>query len=78
MVLIRAKVVDPTHLELSKPLATVQGQTVLVSIAEPTEEDLERRQWLEASVGGLQSAYGESEPRYTADMIKERNPDCVE
>jgi hypothetical protein len=75
MVLIKAKVVDPTHLELSKPIRTVQGQTVLVSIAELTEKDPERQEWFTASAETLRSAYGESEPDYTAAMIKESNPD---
>lgn len=36
MVLVEAKVIDSTHLELSKPIETPHGQKVLVSLAEPT------------------------------------------
>jgi len=75
MFLVKARVVDSTHLELSKPIRTVRGRTVFVSVAEPGEKDAERQQWLAASVESLGYAYGESEPDYTPSMVKESNPD---
>jgi hypothetical protein len=75
VVVVKAKVVDSTHLELSEPLAVRKGLTVLVSVAEPGEKDAERQQWLAASAERLQAAYGESEPDYPASMVKESNPD---
>ena len=75
MVLVRAKVVDSTHLELSKPIAARKGLTVLVSVAEPGDNDAERQQWLAASAASLHGAYGESEPEYSPSMVKETNPD---
>ena len=75
MVLVKAKVVDSTHLELSEPIAARKGLTVLVSVAEATDKDAERQQWLAASVESLDTAYGESEPDYSASMVKENNPD---
>ena len=75
MVLVEAKVVDSTHLELSKPIAARQGLTVLVSVVESGQKDAERQQWLAASAASLQSAYGESEPDYPASMVRENNPD---
>lgn len=75
MVLIEARVLDSTHLELSKPIAAPQGGTVLVSVAERVEKDADRQQWLAASAASLQAAYGESEPDYTASMVRETNPD---
>ena len=75
MVLVEAKVVDATHLELSRPITTRQGVTVLVSVAESGERDAERQEWLSASATGLASAYGDSEPDYSASMVKESNPD---
>lgn len=65
MVLLEARVMDSTHLELSRPSAASRGRTVLVSVAEPAEQDAERRQWLANSVASLQAAYGDSEPEYT-------------
>lgn len=73
MVVVKAKVIDSTHLELSAPLAAPRGRTIVISIAESAEMDNERRQWLAVSGEALQSAYGESEPEYTAAMVKESN-----
>jgi hypothetical protein len=75
MVLVEAKVVDSTHLELSRPIGAGQGRTVFVSVAESRERDVERQQWLAASSDTLQSAYDESEPDYTPSMVRESNPD---
>ena len=75
MVLVEAKVLDSTHLELSKPIAARQGLTVFVSVVESAERDVEQQEWLAASASSLQAAYGESEPDYPASMVKESNPD---
>jgi len=75
MVLVKAKVVDSTHLALSKPIATRKGLTVLVSVAESGDKNAERQQWLAASAESLHAAYGESEPDYSVSMVKESNPD---
>lgn len=75
MVLVEAKVMDSTHLELSKPIEARKGVIVLVSVAESAEKDAERQQWLAASSSSLQMAYGNSEPDYSAGMVRERNPD---
>ncbi len=75
MVFVEAKVIDSTHLELVKPIATPRGRKVLVSVAEPTGEDEERGDWFSLAAQGLQSAYGESEPEYVPSMVKEPNPE---
>jgi hypothetical protein len=75
MVLVEAKVIDPTHLELLRPIATAQEGFLSVTIAGAGEEDAGRDQWLAASAGTLEAAYGESEPKYSAASIRETNPD---
>ena len=75
MVLVEAKVVDATHLELSRPIATRRGRTVFVSVAESGEKDLERQEWLAVSGDGIRAAYGDSEPDYTPSMVRELNQD---
>jgi hypothetical protein len=77
MVVIKAKVIDATHLELSRPIAVPDGGTVLVSVAGSGEEDDDRLQWLAASAEALGSAYGESEPVYAPSMVRESNPEYV-
>jgi hypothetical protein len=74
MILVEAKVMDSTHLELSKPIMTRQGVTVMVSVAESGERDAERGQWFAASSSVLGKAYGDSEPDYSESMVRERNP----
>ncbi len=75
MVLIEAKVMDATHLELTKPITAKRGKKVFVVVAESAEQDAERREWLEGSAATLCSAYGDSEPDYTPDMVRESNQD---
>jgi hypothetical protein len=75
MVVIKAKVIDPTHLELSRPIAAPDGEIVVVSVAGSGEEDDERLQWLGVAAEALQSAYGESEPVYSPSMVRESNPE---
>jgi hypothetical protein len=74
MMLYEAKVVDSTHLELSRPIAVCLGKSVVVAVAEPAERDMERWQWIEAGTTGLQTAYDDAEPEYTPAMIRESNP----
>ncbi len=75
MVFVQAKFLDPTHLELDKPIASGHGSYVFVVVTESTDPDAERHQWLEGSSESLQDAYGDSEPEYTPSMVREINPD---
>lgn len=75
MVVVDARVVDSTHLELAKPIDAPSGGNALVSLAVPGETDDERADWLKASEPGLAADYGNSEPEYSVDMVKEPNPD---
>ena len=42
----------------------------------PEEDDQEREEWVRLSMQGLEEAYGESEPEYSLDLIKEPKPEC--
>jgi hypothetical protein len=53
MVVIKARVVDATPLELSSPIAAPSGGTVLVCVAGMGEEGDERLQWLATSAEAL-------------------------
>jgi hypothetical protein len=75
MIVLKAKVVDPTHLELSKPIQVSRGQTVLVSLLEGDKDSAEDQDWLKMGTEGLQAAYGDSEPEYTIEMVREPNPE---
>lgn len=75
MMLVEAKVVDSTHLELARPIVGRRGRTVMVSVADSAEQDAERRRWLTASASSLQGAYSDSEPDYSPSLIRETNPE---
>lgn len=75
MVIVQAKVMDPTHLELAKPIAADRGGNVFVVVTELKDADAERQQWLDGSSESLRNAYGDSEPEYTPSMVRETNPD---
>ena len=48
---------------------------MVVSLLDPAHEDKDRDSSLALSLGTLASAYGDSEPEYTAGMVKELNPE---
>jgi hypothetical protein len=75
MILLEAKVVDATHLQLARPINAKRGRTVYISVSETEEGDGDRQQWHAASLQKLQAAYGDAEPDYSAAMVKEPNTD---
>lgn len=75
MITVEARVVDATHLELTRPIDTPPGGRVIVSLLDPACEDTDRETWLALSLETLSSAYGDSEPKYTAGMVTEPNPE---
>ncbi len=75
MTVLEARMIDATHLELSEPVDLPPGRKLVVSVVEADESCGERQQWLAASEAGLQDAYGDSEPDYSVDLIKEPNPE---
>lgn len=74
MVLVQARVMDSTHLELATPIVADRGGNVFVVVTELKDADAERRQWLDGSSDSLRNAYGDSEPEYTHSMVRETNP----
>lgn len=75
MTVLEARMIDATHLELSEPVDLPAGRKLVVSVVEAGESFDERRQWLAASEASLEGAYGETEPDYSMDQVKEPNPE---
>lgn len=75
MIVVEARVLDATHLELAKPIGAPPGGRVLVSLAETGDAEAERSDWLAASSNSLSGAYGDAEPDYTLEMVRQRNPE---
>jgi len=72
---LKATVIDPTHLILSRPISAGTGQVVYVAFFHPVAEQNENNQWQAASRQTLAKAYGENEPDYRVEMVKESNVD---
>lgn len=47
----------------------------MVTILPSRDYDSERENWMLLSARELERAYGDNEPEYTSDLIKEVNPD---
>ncbi len=75
MVMVQARILDPTHLELAKPIAAGHERNIFVLITEQPHADAEKQQWMDASSESLQNAYGDTEPEYTPSMVREANPE---
>jgi len=74
MDIFEARVIDATHLELSRPLTARQGETVRVVVTREDEDSL-RKDWLTTSAASLNAAYGDCEPDYSSTTLREPNPD---
>jgi hypothetical protein len=55
MKVITAKILDPTHLELSHPIQAPMGKLIRISI--PEDDDEEDRMWRDAAKKHLLDAY---------------------
>ena len=53
----------------------LQPNTPLTVVIYPEQDDEERADWARFGLQNLARAYGEDEPEYTLDMIKEWNPE---
>jgi hypothetical protein len=72
--IVEAQVIDPHHLKLKRPIEIAPGSTVMITI-EPTERVAENQEWYLLSARSLEEAYGEDEPDYALERIKESNPE---
>lgn len=62
-----------TQVVLDEPFSFEPNVKLLVTIL-PSEADVERDDWLRLSAQGLEAAYGEDEPEYSLEHVKEANP----
>jgi hypothetical protein len=64
---------DGEQIRLDEPFQ-LQPDTPLTLTVWP-KDDEDREDWLRLSALGLEEAYGENEPEYPLDLIKEPNPE---
>ncbi|HEX8195690.1 MAG TPA: hypothetical protein VF571_05715 [Pyrinomonadaceae bacterium] len=61
---------DGKQIVLDEPFELNQSMKIVVTIL---SEDDEREDWARLAMQSLERAYGDDEPEYTLDMIKEWN-----
>jgi hypothetical protein len=62
---------DGKQICLDEPFALAPNTRLVVTVL-PAESEEDREEWLPLSGHGLTAAYGEDEPEYPPEMIKER------
>ncbi len=62
---------DGERIQLDEPFSLAPNTKLLVTVLIDTEQEF----WEQISLNGLDAAYGDDEPIYDLDDIKEPNPD---
>jgi hypothetical protein len=77
IVILRAHF-DGEKIVLDEPFDMKPNTQLVVTVVPKTdgESDEEREDWANLARQSLARAYGDDEPEYTLDMIKEWNPQC--
>ena len=65
---------DGKQIRLDEPFDLEPDTRLIVTILPRHVSGDEREAWLNLSIQGLEGAYGEDEPEYSTDLIKEVNP----
>lgn len=66
---------DGEKIVLDDPVELEPNAEFIIAILPQEQFHEEHAAWLRLSMESLNSAYGDDEPEYTLDMIKEHNPD---
>lgn len=65
---------DGKQILLDDPVELEPDTQLMVTVL-PKSEDGERSDWMRLSLESLARAYGDDEPEYSLDLIKEPNPE---
>ena len=66
---------DGEHIRLDDPCALEPDTPLLVIVLPKQLDESEHADWVRLSQQALANAYGENEPEYALDAIKEPNPE---
>ena len=66
---------DGEQVRLDEPCQLAPDTQLLVVVVPNQTPDGDHEDWMRLSRQGLENAYGEQEPEYSLDAIKEPNPD---
>ena len=75
MEFIEAKVLDENHLKLVRRIEIPAGSKVMVSVVRFDDAENENEVWQQLAAECLAAAYDETEPEYSAQLIKRCNPE---
>jgi len=65
---------DGRRIRLDDTFEIQENAKLLVIVLPGDTEDEEREDWVSLSRDGLGKAYGENEPDYSTELVKEPNP----
>ena len=66
---------DGEQIRLDEPFPLEPDDRLTVTVWPSAAEEQERKDLLLFSLRGLQHAFGDDEPEYSPDLVKEPNPD---
>ena len=66
---------DGEQIRLDEPFDLEPNTPLIITVLPKQLADDEWLSWLSLSQSGLAKAYGENEPEYSMNMIKEKNPE---
>ena len=66
---------DGEQIRLDEPCQLTRDDKLLIVVVPSQPSDRESEDWMILSRQGLDAAYGEQEPEYSLNSIKESNPD---
>ena len=66
---------DGEQIRLDEPFDLEPNTRLIVTVLPREMAEDARQDWLLLSAQGLGAAYGDNEPEYTADLVREANPE---
>jgi len=66
---------DGEQIRLDEPYEFEPNTKLLITVLPKRQGTGDRVEWLDVSITGLAQAYGDNEPEYPLEMIKEANPE---
>jgi hypothetical protein len=66
---------DGEQIRLDEPYELEPNTKLLITVLSNGQSDGDQDEWLYLSTTSLAQAYGNDEPEYTSEMIKEVNPE---
>ncbi len=66
---------DGSQILLDEPCELEPNTKLIVTVLPKDNSDDEREAWLRLSMKKLEDAYGQDEPEYSLDLIREANPE---